>query len=431
MKIKNKYILEYNKFNEELDTLKAPNGQKSNLTEKQWHQVRTPEFKAWFGDWENDPKNASKVVDENGEPLVVYHGTNAHFNSFSEEKLGKSTNVEWCNFGFFFTPDSELASKFTKGKRWSMDGYKYKRGSNVIQTFLSISNPLHVKIYEALPLSNIKGSVVKFKQDAIKNNYNGVILGTWEDSFGTNDKTGELGNPQYIVFNPNQIKSAISNNGEFSIKNNNISEYNKFNEELVMKAPNGQKSNLTKKQWQQVHTPEFKAWFGDWENDPEHSSKIIDENGEPLVVYHGTINWDEDSYPFYTFNSPDDSKRGGDFGLVLGAGVYFTKIKRRAHDFSGYYLKRNQIEEGTYGVQPDGLFTTFYPQLYEVFLNIKKPADGIEGHARTIKDRENKGFDGVIGGGTDEEIVVNRPNQIKSATDNNGDFDPNNENITK
>lgn len=55
--------------------LKAPNGKASNLNERQWIQVRTKAFKDWFGDWENDPENASKVVDENGEPKVVYHGT--------------------------------------------------------------------------------------------------------------------------------------------------------------------------------------------------------------------------------------------------------------------------------------------------------------------------------------------------------------------
>ena len=62
--------------------MKAPNGKQTNLNERQWLQVRTKAFKEWFGDWENDPKNASKVVDENGEPLVVYHGTNAEFNEF-------------------------------------------------------------------------------------------------------------------------------------------------------------------------------------------------------------------------------------------------------------------------------------------------------------------------------------------------------------
>jgi hypothetical protein len=30
----------------------------------------------WFGDWLHDPNNSSKIVDENGEPKVVYHYTN-------------------------------------------------------------------------------------------------------------------------------------------------------------------------------------------------------------------------------------------------------------------------------------------------------------------------------------------------------------------
>lgn len=53
--------------------LLAPNGQVSHLSEEQYVQVRTKAFKDWFGDWEKDPDNASKVVDENGEPLAVYH----------------------------------------------------------------------------------------------------------------------------------------------------------------------------------------------------------------------------------------------------------------------------------------------------------------------------------------------------------------------
>jgi hypothetical protein len=58
-----------------MNKLLAPNGKPSNLTPEQYKLVRTPAFKEWFGDWENDPQNASKVVDEETkEPLVVYHG---------------------------------------------------------------------------------------------------------------------------------------------------------------------------------------------------------------------------------------------------------------------------------------------------------------------------------------------------------------------
>ena len=67
--------------------LKAPNGKDTNLTEEQWVTVRTDAFKNWFGDWENDKRNASKVRDKNGEPLVVYHGTPVQdsFDAFNKD----------------------------------------------------------------------------------------------------------------------------------------------------------------------------------------------------------------------------------------------------------------------------------------------------------------------------------------------------------
>ena len=42
--------------------MKAPNVKATNLNEAQWIDVRTKRFKDWFGDWENDAKNASKVA---------------------------------------------------------------------------------------------------------------------------------------------------------------------------------------------------------------------------------------------------------------------------------------------------------------------------------------------------------------------------------
>lgn len=86
----------------------APNGKPSNLNAEQYALVRTPEFKAWFGDWENDTQNASKVVDDNGEPLVVYHGTYAKekFNIFDFSK---------ADLGFHFgTYEQAKNRSFTK-----------------------------------------------------------------------------------------------------------------------------------------------------------------------------------------------------------------------------------------------------------------------------------------------------------------------------
>ena len=79
----------------------APNGAPSNLTEEQWLLVRTPSFKAWFGDWEHDPEHASKVVDENGEPLVVFHGSRtAGFTVFNKGLGEVHTNAPDSTYWF-------------------------------------------------------------------------------------------------------------------------------------------------------------------------------------------------------------------------------------------------------------------------------------------------------------------------------------------
>ena len=89
--------------------LLAPNGNKSNLTAEQYELVRTPEFKAWFGDWENAPENASKFVDNNGEPKVMYHQTSDTVkNILYKEGIFKkgfesaSKNDKETPYGFFF-----------------------------------------------------------------------------------------------------------------------------------------------------------------------------------------------------------------------------------------------------------------------------------------------------------------------------------------
>lgn len=66
-----RYSIEWNaKINNSF--LKAPNGLDSNLTPEQWITVRTENFKRWFGDWENSPEIASKFLDSNGEPKIMY-----------------------------------------------------------------------------------------------------------------------------------------------------------------------------------------------------------------------------------------------------------------------------------------------------------------------------------------------------------------------
>ncbi len=189
-----------------------------------------------------------------------------------------------------------------------------------------------------------------------------------------------------------------------------------------MKAPNGKPTNLNEKQWLQVRTTNFKNWFGDWENNPKDASKVVDENGEPLVVYHGS----EERFKIFKA----DAKRKHDLGL-FGKGFYFTSNKKLAKAYGNN------------------------KELYEVFLNIRTPYNAQEdflglfnnfNSEKELKDYfRSEGFsekelnnvdfgnydnaDGVITLGEQDEIVVKNPNQIKSATDNNGNFSLTDDNI--
>ena len=108
--------------------LMAPNGEPSNLTPEQHRIVRTPEFKAWFGDWENDPANASKVVDENGEPLVVYHGSPATDITSFESGHSSSGLRE---YGWYFTTNTKLAELYGHQKSKTLESRVYPVFLNV------------------------------------------------------------------------------------------------------------------------------------------------------------------------------------------------------------------------------------------------------------------------------------------------------------
>lgn len=170
--------------------MKAPNGKDTNLTERQWLQVRTKNFINWFGDWINDPANASKVVDKNGEPLVVYHGTDYENDATKRGDWSKNA----LPYATYFAP------------------YKYAKNEYYYAAFLSIKSP----IYEHPDLSeDAIQDEDTFNKYVLDKGYDGIIS---SDNKGTDaDKAKEI-----VVTNPNQIKSATDNNGMFSTENDDI-----------------------------------------------------------------------------------------------------------------------------------------------------------------------------------------------------------------
>jgi len=177
--------------------MKAPNGEPSNLKEHAWVMAQTPRFKEWFG--------GSKVVDENGEPLVVYHGTSGNFSVFDKSLLGDNTQ-DWASakWGFAFTPDEGYA----KGYSSAYD--RNKDDPTLISAYLSIKNPLKMELYkEYSPIAKNEKVAAKTKKDAITNEHDGIII------YYNDHVTGKYKEYEIFAFNPTQIKS-IYNTGAFS-----------------------------------------------------------------------------------------------------------------------------------------------------------------------------------------------------------------------
>lgn len=99
--------------------MKAPNGKSTNLTEEQWCQVRTKNFKDWFGDWEAAKDKSKFALDENGEPLVLYHGTGRYGFETFDNNIGTKL--------IYVTPNARAAktytASFTAQKREMVDDY--------------------------------------------------------------------------------------------------------------------------------------------------------------------------------------------------------------------------------------------------------------------------------------------------------------------
>lgn len=103
-------------------------------------QIHSEQFKRWFGDWAENPSEASKAVDpETGEPLVLYHGTKSVVNRPSAEEA----NMGVVTDGFNLTESSEIASDFAeKFANRPPEARGRTGGPNVMPLYLKAENPL-------------------------------------------------------------------------------------------------------------------------------------------------------------------------------------------------------------------------------------------------------------------------------------------------
>ena len=179
---------------------------------KREDQTQTEAFKKWFGD--------SKVVDANGKPLVVYHGTTAYFSVFDHSWTDISPRGNTAGAGFFFAENPKEAEGYTWGGRGS--------AGSIMPVYLDIRNPYRINaddkhadpIWRRMLQSKSEAKVVR--EELALRGHDGIHtdLGEW------------------VAFRPEQIKSAIGNVGTFDPNNPSIL-YSKdlLDEELDINLP--------------------------------------------------------------------------------------------------------------------------------------------------------------------------------------------------
>lgn len=175
--------------------------------------TQSQQFKRWFGDWQNDPAHASKVVNADGTPKVVYHGTNEEFTVFDLSKSGK--NYGEASEGLFFFTNKKSGyqdSALDYAEAAAQSGGK----ATVGEYYLSIKNPLRLYsdgYYTPTAYFDQNAQDV-YEKYLSGENYDGIIIENRNKS--VDDSV------IYLLDNPTQIKSATDNIGTFDGKNPDI-----------------------------------------------------------------------------------------------------------------------------------------------------------------------------------------------------------------
>lgn len=195
-------------------------------------QTETPEFRRWFG--------ASKVVDAEGKPLVVYHGTTGDFDAFDPNRAGANTMHPTSRLGHWFSADPNVANLFTQtvdDSTWPVTLTQQPR-AQTMPAYLSIHRPFEMTAdqfrelqgrpygehFEAEQPEAAKKDRNWFERQRdllFQRGYDGIHV-TGDTKYADRMGGEEYAHDAWVAFRPDQIKSAIGNRGTFDPNNPSI-----------------------------------------------------------------------------------------------------------------------------------------------------------------------------------------------------------------
>lgn len=415
--------------------LMAPNGKPSSLGESQWVQVRTKSFKKWFGDWEKAAhieklRNSNPVEITGEEYKGLYDLTRESAQQYILDNLRGEYTI------------NDTGEKVKVSKKGAKKVTSHSQG-----------NEAHMQSIVAIP-ELIGNSVFIEERPAYKDN-------AQYDSYRYYVTGLKIGGEDYTA----RITIGVKN-GEFY--------YDHYLTDI-------EKGNLIEAAQSFIPTEDAPnpSYARNKDNIlfsllQTNSSKVVDENGEPLVVFHGTPlrrdqitsnrGWQKDGFTYISQEAPFYTFKGGEYSGMIFTSVDAEKARSIAEKRAMSIL---DDENGKEQWTDEGY-------VYDLFANIRKPfvsssdyepvlalfgnriptLSFIGGKGEMVSLDEAKsilksgnswlvtetpqfvekikelGFDGVIG--TDEGIkyiACFGPNQLKDAYDNTGEFSSENDDI--
>ena len=381
--------------------MKAPNGKPTNLTERQWADVRTSRFKEWFGDWEKAAV-ANKLLQ--GESVAKLNG-----NEFAKDGTPLTTKVtQYYKDKFGGAVTREGLGEVILDERSVKDSMSHGIGRTKSAAFAAVPNIIK------------DGVVVDTQTNWKDRGYDSATIAA-PVSIGGKDYIGLVVVKRSKEFNRFYLHEVFLKesllNGDFQTG-------------LNTGKPSGDIANVIK----------------DIVSASKTASKVVDENGEPMVVYHGTaISFGKRKFDtFDTENAPSwftpskhyaeiysKARKGKwrdrstvypvflnirnlkDVGFVnYGGSTAVSDFAEQTDIPIGDLRAINRENQGRIYGDGNATYDDSVYMLYEL-TNSPQFRDYLIG----------KGYDGIKTEENEEAYAVFSPNQIKSATDNVGTYD--------
>lgn len=397
----------------------APNGKKSNLTYRQWIQVRTDSFKNWFGDWEK-AYSFNRIMEE--DPVAILTGN--EFAKQENKSLVDSVNEFYSSFG----------------NKVHRDGFGQVllRKHDIQSSIAHGVGRIKAIAFKAVPEVIQNGEIFAETDNYKSRGYTSVVIAA-PIKIGTDEYICE------VVVN----KEESQNN--FYLHEVELKNKLQLGNQVRSYGNESQRNTKTGASKLIIAKLLAEGKFG--------SSKVVDENGEPMVMYHGT-----EAKSITVFNDENyQNRNAGDKSFI-----FFSPFLENAEEYAGesdniyqcflnmrnpldsYNLKNKEdrfyeqyaswldsyYREKNKGYSEDAIDKYVESRIESDINDVYKRANADEPVHWAIQDgflknlREN-GYDGFIDRHVfgDSEYAVLSSNQVKSATDNNGNFSNDNPNI--